>query len=506
LTLPDIPLLRRSALRSAGGWTFDPYTFITRGPRDITRERELDLERNFAAQQASLHEDHHWLQWVGTSVGLFLTTVRFSQEQSAGLLSRLPDGLRRSLYDERAQGVQAPIVRLGPDGAILEASDRGNQELGSLLQGWYDHLLTYRLFLNSDCVDQAPWDVAAGLAETLCDIESTLHLIGVTNGYDYATLRRRLAFSDLAGRVGSGANRLTTRLILEAAATVDELLGASAVTRMFPEAGKGLGVEIVSRLRSGSYGVALRRFGTMVHDDPDAAFDDLVTFGVVCDIALNPPLPPCTSAAVMPTSWFDLYPPIRFVRACIALRRLRRKLGMEGTHADCLALQEDVCELAGITMADDLAPHLDGYQRVNWSAQIRSSSSAMPEDYGYLDFVFWCGARARELRKTDLRLLTTPALRITAGDPAAMELRIETGGDGWYHAPVWALGDAFGFSHPMTSAFGTWLVTKAAAGACVDDWMAGRGRLDLSWLPQRLLDSRDEVWDATLSVLLGVRQ
>lgn len=60
------------------------------GPRDLTRDRELDMTENFAAQQASLHEDHHWLQWIGTSIGLFLTAVRFSQEQTAGLLCELP--------------------------------------------------------------------------------------------------------------------------------------------------------------------------------------------------------------------------------------------------------------------------------------------------------------------------------------------------------------------------------------------------------------------------------
>jgi hypothetical protein len=507
--LPDVPILRRAPLQTGSGYTFDPFAIITRGPRDLTVERELDIEANFAAQQASLHEDHHWIQWIGTSMGLFLTAVRFSQEQTAGLMSELPPGLRRKLKDERMGSPSSPIVYLDSASALDGKSERGNRRLGSLAQGWYDHLLTYRLFADSDVVDGIPWDLATGLAETLCDVASTLDLMGVTDRYDYAESLRHLDFTDLPGRVGVEGERLTTTLILEGAASVDELLGAIAVANKFPQWGDALAVALVERLRSGSYGLALRLFGRLVHGDVDAVFADLFTFGLVCDIALNPPLPPVTPILDTPTSWNELYPPIRFARACAAVKLLSARLTAESNHTDFVSVRDAVCEVAAMTVANETAV-LDGYQQVDWldlasaEKEAATQACALPGDYGYFDFLLWCGTQARQLRLRDIRLLINPAFRITIGDRGAIDLRIEGRGAGWYHSPAWALGDGFGFSEPIRSWFGTWLVTKSVAGACVHDWMAGTSALDLSWLPQQLRAHQTDVWDAALDRLLDL--
>jgi hypothetical protein len=507
--LPDVPILRRAPLQTGSGYTFDPFAIITRGPRDLTVERELDIEANFAAQQASLHEDHHWIQWIGTSMGLFLTAVRFSQEQTAGLMSELPPGLRRKLKDERMGSPSSPIVYLDSASALDGKSERGNRRLGSLAQGWYDHLLTYRLFADSDVVDGIPWDLATGLAETLCDVASTLDLKGVTDRYDYAESLRHLDFTDLPGRVGVEGERLTTTLILEGAASVDELLGAIAVANKLPQWGDALAVALVERLRSGSYGLALRLFGRLVHGDVDAVFADLFTFGLVCDIALNPPLPPVTPILDTPTSWNELYPPIRFARACAAVKLLSARLTAESNHTDFVSVRDAVCEVAAMTVANETAV-LDGYQQVDWldlasaEKEAATQACALPGDYGYFDFLLWCGTQARQLRLRDIRLLINPAFRITIGDRGAIDLRIEGRGAGWYHSPAWALGDGFGFSEPIRSWFGTWLVTKSVAGACVHDWMAGTSALDLSWLPQQLRAHQTDVWDAALDRLLDL--
>jgi hypothetical protein len=153
---------------------------------------------------------------------------------------------------------------------------------------------------------------------------------------------------------------------------------------------------------------------------------------------------------------------------------------------------------------------LDGYQQVDWlnlvsaAGEAGAQAHALPSDYGYIDFLLWCGTQARQLRARDIRLLVNPAYRITIGDRGAFDLRIDGHGAGWYHSPAWALGDKFGFSEPMRSWFGTWLVTKTVAGACVHDWMAGTSALDLSWLPRQLRAHQSDVWDAAFDRLLDL--
>lgn len=480
------------------------------GPRDLTRDRELDMTENFAAQQASLHEDHHWLQWIGTSIGLFLTAVRFSQEQTAGLLCELPPPLRRELRDQRIAAASSPIVFLGADGSLEARSERGNRMLGSLVQGWYDHLLTYRLFTDSDVVDGLSWDLVAGFTETMCDVESTFSLMGVTSGYDYHACQQHLqGLSDVGWRVSAMTGRVTTTSILEAAATVDEYLGAGVVAARFPDWGGALYTNLIDRLHTGDYGKALRLFGALVHDDDRAGLADAFTFGLACDIALNPPLPPLTTIAEMPTSWADLYPPVRFIRACQALKRLSIRLGPESSHDDDLALCEAICSVARIPLAEERVVSLDAYQRVDWASLLRADrapearTAGIPEDYAYLDFLLWCGARARELRGSDIRLMINPAHHLTAGNLDALKLRIEEHGAGWYQAPAVALGNYFGFADPIKSWFGTWLMTKTVSGAFVQDWMAGTSALDLSWLPAKLREEQS-VWDSTLDRLLDL--
>jgi hypothetical protein len=508
--LPDIAILGRPPLRSGGGYAFDPFTLIMRGPRDFAPDAKLDPVEDSAAQQAFLHEDLHWLQSVGTSVGLFLTAVRFSQEQTAGLLRDLPPHLRRQLRDGRVSTPAVPIAQVDRAGALVGGSSRGSQPLGSLVQGWYDHLATHRLFADSQIVDGVAWDLPVGLTETFCDIASTLHLMGVSSSYDYQEHRQRLRFSDLGRRVGN-ADRVTTTLILESAATVDELLTAVMMARKSPGSGEALVEAIVRRLRGGTYGAALRHFARLVHADTEAGFADLFTFGLVCDIALNPPLPPVTPASEMPLSWDELYPPIRFLRACGAVKALSIQLDAGSEHRDYVELRESVCAAASMTIADGGWANLDSYQQVDWPALFTAPpgeppgpSGGIPENNGYLDFLLWCGARARELRAHDIRLLLHPGFRISLRDPQAIALRFEEQGGGWYRAPAWSLGDRFAFSEPLRSWFGTWLITKAVWGASIHDWMAGTGPLDLRSLPREIRDDQAEVWEPGIDRLLDL--
>ena len=86
----DAPLLQRRRLGSGTGrYEFDPLSLITFATPAVATNAEPTLADHLAYHRGSAHESHHWLQWIGTTIGAFLTSLRFSSEQTALMLPML---------------------------------------------------------------------------------------------------------------------------------------------------------------------------------------------------------------------------------------------------------------------------------------------------------------------------------------------------------------------------------------------------------------------------------
>src|SRR5437868_1522380 len=103
--LPAIPLLQRASLRSGmSDALYDPHTLIMRVfAKDPNGLNDADhLREAFEYNASVVHERVHWLQHHGTSMGCFLSALRYSQQRTAARWLRdLPSEDVREMLRQR---------------------------------------------------------------------------------------------------------------------------------------------------------------------------------------------------------------------------------------------------------------------------------------------------------------------------------------------------------------------------------------------------------------------
>jgi hypothetical protein len=490
----DAPLLQRRRLGSGTGrYEFDPLSLITFATPSLAANAEPALADQLAYHRGSAHESHHWLQWIGTTIGAFLASLRFSSEQTALLLPTLDPAVRERIRAERFATPPMPIVGLTAEFGLDHDSGRGAQPVESIVQGWYDHLVTHRLFLESGVTDSIAWDQAEGMAEAVSDLAEVVHRIGASTEYEYRTVRRVFTLPDARQRIVHAGERLTTTGIMEAAATANEILASLGTAVVDADLAAAGAAETADRFAAGSYGVAGKLYADVATRPVPLVPTGLWTFTVVCDIALNPPLPPIVPAGSRQVTWADIYPPYRFRRICAAMRGIRTELSPTSTHEDYVALVDDVCEASGLDRHQSYAPRLCGYQDVGWRAACATESGhdrpdgTFPsKDYSYFDYLLWCFERAWDMRKRDLPMATPSGWQRTTGRGRTLQLLFEDEGAGWFNPPLWAIGDRYGYAQHIKVPFGTWLSASAAIHASTFDLMTGKDNDTLDALPGKL--------------------
>ena len=490
----DAPLLQRRRLGSGTGrYEFDPLSLITFATPAVAATAEPTLADDLAYHRGSAHESHHWLQWISTTIGAFLTSLRFSSEQTALMLPMLDPGIRERIRTERYGTPPMPIVGLTADFGLDQRSGRGAQPVESVVQGWYDHLLAHRLFLESGVTDGVPWDQTEGVAEAVSDLAEVVHRIGASPEYDYATVRHLFTLPDARQRVAHAGQRLTTTGIIEAAATANEILASLGTALVDADLAAAGAIEAADRFEAGSYGVAGKLYSDIAVRRVPLVPTGLWTFTAACDIALNPPLPPIVPAGSQQVTWADIYPPFRFVRICAAMPGIRTELGPASTHEDYVAFVDEVCAAAELDHYQSYTPRLCGYQDIDWVAacatepgQNRAEGSFPAEDYSYFDYLLWCFERAWDLRRRNLPMVAGSGWQRTTGRTGTLPLLLEDEGAGWFNPPLWAIGDRYGYTERIKVPFGTWLSVSAAVHASTFDLMTGKDNATLDALPAKL--------------------
>ncbi|MFL5628071.1 MAG: hypothetical protein ACJ788_21030, partial [Ktedonobacteraceae bacterium] len=130
--IPDVPLLKREPYKSAySGVEYDPFTLFIRYPSkalvkhiftgrgSASLHMEIDSTTNnwwhellkIDSEAAAFHEEFHWLQYNGTSVGAFLSLLRYSQERTTiNLLNDLGTDYLANFFKNRTSENSVPIV------------------------------------------------------------------------------------------------------------------------------------------------------------------------------------------------------------------------------------------------------------------------------------------------------------------------------------------------------------------------------------------------------------
>lgn len=399
-------------------------------------------------------------------------------------------------------------MQLASDQSLVAESGRDSQPLGSLVQTWYDHLLLHKMFLDSSAMAKIPWDMSTAFAESLADVMELLNRVGVIEEYDYPSARAAFSLPESSHAVlAIAGEHLTTSAILEAAATVNEMLALVALADIMSSADREAAFsDIASRLSTGTYGLARELFSRTV---PCLAGTPMSpwTLSLTCDIALNPPLPPVV-ASPGPLDWADVYPPFRFARACIALERVGRGIDATSTHHDYVELISDVCSEAGLSDPTQYRPRLVAHQKVDWLTACALAPGELPADAGitpehsYFDYLLWGAQKFWSLRHEDLPHVINSGWCSTRG--GRFELLLDREGAGWFRPPLWALADRFGYTESIGVPFGSWLAASAAGHAAAHEFMLDTV-FDLAWLPVQLREGIHDVLVQQYEALLAGR-
>jgi hypothetical protein len=266
-----------------------------------------DLLLSFAAQNYRfLHESNHWARFHGSSLGVLLSLLRMSRDVLAVHFLHTLTPTQRDHLAERRRAEQRMFS------PTSDMSSQAETHIRRLEQDWLMLYDLYRTLLGAapaavgdDLVEAKTW--AAGHALDLAWFQSADSRMLQYSG----THGSRLAVGPAQTEVGDG--RLTTRLLFECAAVLDEMYMHTLGS--LREVLDGSLWEMLSHTFDGDYGLAYRVAERLAGRD----------IGVTCvlaliDFALNPVVPGLYSGAGTVT-WEELHPVRRFTAAARSLAR-----------------------------------------------------------------------------------------------------------------------------------------------------------------------------------------
>lgn len=499
-----MPILHPTVYRSGfSGSHYNPRTLLT---RVISGGNAIDdpdfVNKTFEYNATVVHERVHWLQHHGTSFGAFLEALRYSQQVTTlTWLREIPPDDVVAMLAARASATKQ-ILTLDPKSQYpIFDPDGDSNPLNLFRQIWYDHQWVHLLLEDSRVCESVGIPPKSAVGEIIGDVMLSLCSDG---GFDCqngdlirtnaSEPRRWYTFdSDAMGLVRVNGERLTTKMIMEAPATIAEmrLLPAEAWNTLLGHRGR---VDaITQRLRAiveGDYGVPVRSLLAIRGDDICMISDVLPTVSVLCYLALNPPLPPYVMsppATADSWAWDDIYPPTRFTRLCYATNRV-------GLIADCrdhhriseyisaLLNESQLPSTIGLEFPEHKPP-ADSPDFEDVATQYPAGLTARHHDY-----VFWVQSKLAALREKSLPFV------VSFGDCLTGDLSITHFNDvlaldektiPFARCPLhWTDSGKIGFSCPVE--FGQWLVQSVALHHVLFDVVAGVGDFDMGAFPPEL--------------------
>jgi hypothetical protein len=310
---------------------------------------------------ASFHEQAHWIQFCGTSIGALLTAIRLYQHLWVrDYLPYVSPVVRDELFEHRRRG--KPIFAVDRDnGLVLDhLSDDGRE----MAHTWWEYEVAYAFLRGTlgtpELLKHDRADVIGGVLGFIGHVA-----IGgkLPDDRDLLVALMRAFATPEWNWLDTAKCEVTTEDLLEAGAVVDELatLAAGRAAGINDRALRNRHRKRIEEILTHRYFAAVRIFCRQVglSDPLVIAEDEDVQRGflAIVDLALNPPVPPFISRVAAERiasgppgviSVKQLYPPLRFRSLCLALRALlqRRRADFPADDAETFELEQRLCYVA----------------------------------------------------------------------------------------------------------------------------------------------------------------
>ena len=432
------------------------------------------------------HETMHWFQHNGTTIGVFLSLLRYSQQRTAiNFMHKINKKERKMLFDNRNEKKRQPIVAIDTKGDLLYDNNLENRDLIIYPQIWYDHQFVYSLLEhshNQDTVRHVPRGQVFG--EIVGD--TILYFCEATGieypGHQYA--RSLYQFKDdKVFFVKEDSQRITTRSLFEGVASANEL--SLLVLRGAPDS---IVNKVKSNLFSGTYGVGINAFMRRLNISQPELMKFIPTFNVLCDIALNPPLPPFFINAPLGRAswdWVEIYPPLRFLQ----LIQQVPKLGYLPSGASHDLINNYVNSLCDLLNWPSPTSYKFMFTKDNGLKQFPDAVSKTKTkisniDLDYYHYLLWVQANIWEQRKDKLPFFTNMA-ECKCDSKLFMHfwdlIKIPGYLNEWGDAPFRIVSSAnkAGFMFDSKK-FNQWLFISSCFHNMLFDLMTGSGKIDFS--------------------------
>jgi hypothetical protein len=430
-----------------------------------------------------VHEFSHWIQHHGTTVGALLSLLRYSQEATCFTGIQRLNGSERELVFERRLSRKEPLVPVRSQTGDLDNSslDWAHTPLKVWAQMWHDHQLVHAACFSADLQAENTWPRGQVFGEVMGDtFLFACDLCGLGDYPGHKVARRLFRFDDEEVKfVKIKGQHFTTSHIMECAATINETLATARLPLPLAHSHLSRSIEV---LLHGNYGLPLRAFqlANGVADSDLAKW--LPTISALCDVSLNPPVPPYIIDFEKVVAWSDFYPPIRFLRASTAAMEVGM-LSRDSTHEIVIDYVRKICECADL---EDYTTYRHSFSDAGAKFdmalfEMEERHEGLPKTYH--EYVLWVQMRMSALRRENLPLFVNFG-ECHSGDLSKKAVGYMMGHHGkFFFRPqlVWDHDGALG--HADSRGLGSWLFTSRVVHYLLFDLMAGHGQFDLSALP-----------------------
>lgn len=474
-------------------YRYDMDTLIMHIPysKEIIKDQDI-----LSYERGLFHEYFHWMQHHGTTIGSLLSLIRYSQELTVlKWFPQLSKELRSSLYLNRESGQRIiPIDTTTMDLPPFQNEDK-MPEL--LYRVWHDHLLVYTMILDSVVQDNIAWPRLTAFSEVMADAILACESTGMLSYPGNEVARKAYLFTKEPKFVSTHDGfRITTRSLLETAARINEWFVIDGIASSQDD--KNMSNTYLNQLLEGTPEKVIELFQIFSLTDNRRFNNKLPTIALICDIALNPPVPPIVNDFDRKFEWSDIYPPERFCR----LSKAVSVFGILPNTGNKEILNEYIANLCEFAKIDNPANYLHPYStyadKIDYS---NISDEELTSNYGqgklnYFDYVLWIQSKLFELRRNDYSWF------INFGDSLHGDLSVKRfsyivgdAGHRWFKPPLFSLDDDILFYKDdanETTRFGSLIAIERAKYNSLYDIVFCIDKNMLSQYPHK---SQVEIWD-----------
>lgn len=353
--------------------------------QDQTRTRTSDLVTAVGSwHKTYVHESSHWARYHGSTVGILLSLLRRTRDQLAAYtISRLSRQQTVALHERRSSGLLFLSYKRYPQ--------HTDGELRYNELDWLNLYYSYYVLLDSEGLtefDFTTWDMRAALENSLQDTwRQSAGVEMVARPEDApVSVTGPLRF------VHTSEGPLTTRLLFECAAVIDELFQfEGAFMRLTDPTLR----EFLLEEMSGEYGLPWRLASVLAGRDLGGS----VVLALI-DFALNPVVPGLTSADPS-VNWRELYPPYRFAAAAKAMADWESDLEFRyPSHEVTAHFQHTLAKRSGLRMGRVVS-------RPSGLSTLREAATTPMHLAGRTPAVsFLCASHLLDLREEDVCALS----------------------------------------------------------------------------------------------------